>query len=240
MKRIVFAALAAAVMLAPEAAAGIRGYATAPRYVPDAPKVEPARAGSYEAIRSVAVVSAVGDTLALQYRAPTGTRNGALDVATWKLDRMVEAYVRSALAGRFRIAPATDPMQPASLGADSVEAALKTAASRNIDALVVIKPGRGTPVELQTVEFGQTILWVDFEMDVIDAHSRAVIAHAAARLNPPGADKPRFPGLIVGRDYQLDRTLALAPQKQANLHLLTQELAAAALSSTMESLKLKP
>jgi hypothetical protein len=245
MKRFLLAALAASLALAPAALSSMRGPPIyAPAYRPETPRVPQADVGSYEGIHKVAVLSAIGMRFDLQNKDPLETKNGTLDIAAWRLDDKAAAIVRRQLGGRFSFADVPyERAKLAPLRADdkhitSFEAFLKSVPAAGVDAFIIVRPEADGGLALQTTKIRDTILWTSFEIDVVDAHSLKVIAKSTARVNPPQASHPNFPGLMVGKDYQLDRTLAISPEKQEKLRYLTEELLNVTLPETIRSLKL--
>jgi hypothetical protein len=243
MKRFLLAALAASLALTPTALSGVRGYQFAPAYRPDTPRVPQADVGSYDGIHKVAVLSAIGMRFDLQDQGALETKNGTLDVAAWRLDDKVEAAVRRELGGRFTFADVPyERAKLAPLRADtqhlaSFEAFLKSVPAAGVDAFIVVRPEADGGLALQTATSRNTILWTSFEIDVVDAHSLKVIAKSTARVNPPQASHPNFPGLVVGKEFQLDRSLAVSSEKQEKLRFLTEELLNVTLAETIRSLR---
>ena len=91
-------ALAAAFLAAGAASAQI--YAP---YEQPAPSIPPANTGDYRAVRTVAIVSALGPVLRI------GTSDGtsrSADVSGWKADELAAATLRRYLGGRFRLVEA--------------------------------------------------------------------------------------------------------------------------------------
>lgn len=225
------------------AQAHMHGYQFAPSYRPGAPKVAPAVTGDYSGIRSVAVLSGLGN-LELEISGPAGKRTGAMDIRAWQIDDRVEACVRQALKDRFRfVNVAYDRRALAALRGDVAHAGrfagfLKTVPAGGIDAYVVVRPNAIGALALQSIVHRDTILWTDFEIDVIDAHTQAVIGSASARVQPPGTTNANFPGLVVGRDYALDPALQLDPRKIESLRLLTDEMLSATVIETLAAMGL--
>jgi hypothetical protein len=231
MKRLLIALLFAASCV--PAAARIYGYQFAPAYRPGPPPRPATVLGDYRRIRTVAVLSGLGD-LELAWRSPTGQRTSRLAIAAWSLDDRAEAVVRQTLKARFRFVRVDyDHRALAAMRTDRLTAFLRTVAAADADALIVIRPNAASGLALQTTANRDTILWADFVVDVIDSRSLQTIAHAAARIEPPGDARSAFPGRVVGHDYILDRTLTIAPATTEALRPLANELLAAALSETV-------
>jgi hypothetical protein len=239
MKRLLFAL----VLVCAPASAGIHGYQFAPQYRADAPRIPAPVTGNYTGIRTVAVLSGLGD-FELEMRSPAGKRISAMDVGPWQVDDRVEAAVRLTLKDRFRfVRVAYDRRWLAAARADLAHAGrydafLRSVPAQGIDAFVVVRPNAVGGLALQTIAHRDTILWADFVVDVIDARSLAVIASATARIQPPGGTRANFPGLVVGRDYTLDAALRVDNQHREDLRRLTDELLTATLSETLAAMGL--
>lgn len=244
MKRAILAVFVAAFVLAPHAAASIRGYQFAPSYRPETAKPAPPLVGNYTGIHTVAVLSGVGQHFELQDRGAGGIKTGNLDIAAWKIDERVEAIVRNALKTRFRFAPSVgDRASLAALPAAAAQNArfadfVKTLPAQGVDAFVIVRPNAPGGLALQTVLHHDTILWTDFEIAVIDARSRAVIARATARVQPPNHSEANFPGLVVGKEFALDRSLNLSADQQEMLRLLTKDMLTVTLTETLAAIGL--
>lgn len=244
MKRVLLAIMAATFALAPAGSAAIRGYQFAPAYRPETPRRPEAEVWSYDGIHKVAVISAIGTRFDLQLRGPLDSRSGSLDISAWQIDDRAEAIVRKALAGTFDLTRAScDRTALAALRADSAheeafKAFLRTIPANGADAFVVLRPERAGGLALQSTLYGDTMLWVSFELDVVDARSFETIARATARVASAGAAPPNFPGLVVGREFQLDRSLSLGPEKQEKLRILTGDMLRETVAATMAALRL--
>ena len=74
-------------------------------------------------------------------------------------------------------------------------------------------------------------------MDVIDAHNLKIIAKSTSRLQLRAGAPANYPGIVLGKNFGLDRTLTLDPEKQVMLHGLTLEMLNATLVETIRSLR---
>jgi hypothetical protein len=240
MKSVWWAVIAAAVMCV-SATSSIRGYQFAPDYRADAPRLSEPVIGSYQHIRTVAVLSGIGGRLELERRGDAGKNIATLDISAWQVDERVEATVRNVLHPRFRfVRAALDQNLLAGLreGPKSIDVYLKALPAQDVDAFVIVRPNGNAGLALQTVQHRDTILWVDFEIDVVDAHTHAVIARSTARVQAPDTPHANFPGLVVGSDFALDRTMTLNADQKEKLRGLTNEMLTLTLTETLKALKL--
>ena len=243
MTRFLLAALAALILFVPATSAHIRGTQFAPVYTPQTPRVPDAEVGSYDKIHNVAVLSGVGMTFELQSRGFFTPKNGTLDVAAWRLDERIEATVRNYLRGRFTFVNiAADRAKLAAIPTTAqhqrqLESFLKTLPNQEVDAFILVRPDSQSGIQLQSVRHGDNILWARYEMDVIDAHSLKLIAKSTSRLQLREGARANFPGLVLGKAFEMDETLALSPEKQEKLHTLTLELLNSTLAETIRSLR---
>jgi hypothetical protein len=240
MKRFLLAALTALLCFAPQAFA--RGHATyvyVPIYIPP-PQVPAADVGGYDKVHKVAILSAIGTGMTLTVQHFLAPATGKLDVSTWKLDDHAATTIKKYLGGRFSFADV--PFDAAKLAkilpawwhAGEMAKFLKTVPNQDLDAFLIVRP-QGDGVELQTNN--QTVLWVNYQMDLIDAHTYKSIASSTSRLQFRQGTLPDFPGRVVGDDFKLDDTLKLAPDKQEKLRILTDQMLEYTLVETIRSLQ---
>jgi hypothetical protein len=243
MKRFLLAALAALLMLAPAALA--RGHVTyvyVPIYIAP-PQVPAADVGGYDKVHKVAILSAIGTGMTLTVQHFLAPSTGKLDVSAWNLDEHAAATIKKYLGGRFSFADV--PFDAAKLAkilpawwhAGEMTKFLKTVPNQDLDAFLVVRP-QEDGVELQTGGYGnQTVLWVKYQMDLIDAHTYKTIASSTSRLQFRQGTLPDFPGRVVGDEFKLDDTLKIAPDKQEKLRTLTDQMLEYTLVETIRSLQ---
>jgi len=242
MKRFLLAALAALLLLAPEAFArgGGATYVYIPIYIPP-PQVPAADVGGYDKVHKVAILSAIGTGMTLDVQHFLAPATGKLDISAWNLDAHVAATVKKYLGGRFNFvdvpydAAKLAPILPNWWHAGEMAKFLKTVPNQEVDAFLVVRP-QGDGVELQT-NGNRTVLWVNYEMDLIDAHTYKTIASSTSRLQFRQGTLPDFPGRLVGDEFKLDDTLKLAPEKLDKLHTLTEQMLEYTLVETIRSLQ---
>jgi hypothetical protein len=158
------------------------------------PMFPPTQVGNTSNIHSVAVISAIGQTLTLGNAALLATHS-TLSIADWNFDRGVEDIVSRDLATRFTVKPvAHDSAALAAIpngfydmsSAKALQAYLAALPDHSVDAFVVVRPDaeKGTPntpglsLEASSV---RPIEEANFEIDVVDSQSGRVISHAYSR-----------------------------------------------------------
>lgn len=160
------------------------------------PMFPPTRVGDTSSIHSVAIVSAIGQSLTLGDGALLATHS-SLSIADWNFDRGVEDIVSRDLATRFTVKPvAHDSAALAAIpngfydtsSAKALQAYLAALPDHSVDAFVVVRPDAetGTPTTPglsldATVGATKPLEQANFEIDVIDSQSGRVISHAFSR-----------------------------------------------------------
>jgi hypothetical protein len=158
--------------------------------------VPPAQTADYSRIHSVAVISGIGQTLTLG-KAALLTTHSTLSIADWNLDQGVETTLAHYLSGGFMVK--TVPHDSAVLAnipnghfdtssAKALQAYIQALQAKDVDAFIVVRPDAelGTPITpgLSLDATGSTTRpeeEVNFEIDVVDAQSGTIIAHAFSR-----------------------------------------------------------
>jgi hypothetical protein len=161
------------------------------------PLVPPTKTGDYTNIHAVAVVSAVGQSLMLG-RTGLLAAHSTIDTGDWHMDQSVEALTGKLLASRFTVKSV--PHDSAELAkipngfmdtssAKALQSYILALNAKDVDAIIVIRPDAetGTPptpgLSLQIVD-GSTHPReeTNYEIDVVDAHTGAIVAHAFSRV----------------------------------------------------------
>jgi hypothetical protein len=171
------------------------------------PMLPPTTVGNTSSIHSVAVISAIGQSLTLGNAALLATHS-TLSIADWNFDRGVEDIVSRDLAGGFTVKPvAHDSAALAAIpngfydtsSAKALQAYIAALPDHSVDAFVVVRPDAetGTPntpgLSLDaTVGGTKPLEQANFEIDVIDAQSGRVISHAFSRAVDRQGLPPQF------------------------------------------------
>ncbi len=174
------------------------------------------------------MISAIGQHLALS-RSGWTTDSKTLNIADWTLDDLVVADVKALSKDRFSFKDV--PYSAPSLAAipngpfNNSKQALKTflgALPRNgVDAFVVIRPdleygapgSEGLGIEANSNMFGEDLLpvvWVNFEIDVVDAHTLEIVGKAYSRAQIREGGAPSFAGFVLEKSFSPGRDLELS------------------------------
>lgn len=217
MKRFVMAAVAALCLASPAlaqadfTASAIMVTMVNMNQPPPAPDAE---IGDYSSFHKVAVLCALNNAVPFDGEG----KDGAIDISSWGINAQICDLLRKDLAGRFEFVDlATDPAALARNVSrqSTTEAFLKTLTNPSVDAYIVVRPvdgGYSDPgVALRTGPTqGDATLFVDYEIDIIDAHRLSVVGRAEARLRTREPQHAFYPvttvknvdkaALIAGKD----------------------------------------
>jgi hypothetical protein len=179
--------------------------------------IGPARIGDYSAIRNVAVISALGDTLCVIDNSGFFGRDHEVDIAAWAMDAQIVAASRDYFAGRFnivdvphdRLALAQYPNRGLLRSNQAMEEFLAALPHEGIDAFVVIRPdvpyaARGKEgLSIQAYDDWLEI-WANYSVTLYDANTHDVIGQADARFTDRPSEEPYFAGFELGIDLADD------------------------------------
>ena len=215
------------------AAAGHGGgtYVYVPMFVPAAPNLPGAQTANLAAIKTVAVISAIGQTVKVEHIGFWGTTTNVVDVTDWKLDDLTTALVKRLLGARFafkdvahdRAALAAIPNGPMDNSTTALAAYLASLPRDGLDAFLVIRPDveYGAPCEIGLALMSGSGIppteCADYEIDVVDAHSLTILAKAYSRMQPAGGGDPTFSDYTVGEDLTPADDAILTDAQRAKL-----------------------
>jgi hypothetical protein len=213
------------------------------------PTVPPARVGDYSKIHTIAIISAVGASLALESQRFLSANSKTLDISNWGIDAQIEADLRNDLSGRFAVKHVNYDRTgiealyngKSATGDSDLQAALAKLPGADVDAYIVIRPDiegamwgpAGLGLIAPTMSETRPITWANYEIDVIDARTFKTIGHAASRLISGNGGTYAFPGLYRGQDVALDNSLAPTDAQLAAMRRDFSQLVSATLVSTI-------
>lgn len=229
MRKPTIAALFAALAIMPAAPALAHGgggghgggghYVYIPVYGGQAVMVvPPAQTADYSRIHSVAVISGIGQNLTLG-KAALLTTHSTLSIADWNLDQGVETTLAHYLSGGFAVK--TVPHDSAALAkipnghfdtssAKTLQAYIQALQAKDVDAFIVVRPDAelGTPItpglSLDATGNGaRPEEEANFEIDVVDAQSGNIIAHAFSRAADRQGTAPQFATFWGSKDAKV-------------------------------------
>jgi hypothetical protein len=222
------------------------------------PKVVPAaHTADYARIRTVAVVSAIGQTLTVQRTTVLLPQSGSLDIAGWKLDEQMESALQHYLADRFefrdihadRAALAHIPNGIWNYSKPAVRSFLAALPNDGVDAFIIVRPDHeyetpglpGLAMDIQDAGIFSKPPprgWANYEIDVIDAHSFATLASAYSRIQLRDGTKPDFAGFVCGEGLRPGDGLSFSEKQLSLLHAAFSKLLDVSLLETLRAMDL--
>jgi hypothetical protein len=234
IRRVILAAVAGVLLASPVLAhGGGGGFVAVPIYMAP-PQLSGANPGDYSKIHTVAVISAIGDSLTLQHLSFLDTTTKSLDTRSWKIDDLVDAVLQKYLGSRFafkaaeynRAALAAIPNGHLSVSTKPFAQFLTTVKSDGVDAYFVVRPdveADGRPdvqgTALVTAASSLPVLWFNYEIDIVDAHTLATLAKVTSRVQLRRGVAPSIPGFILPQLLNPAQDLTLTPQQNNLLDL---------------------
>lgn len=222
--------------------------ASAPAAVPSAvPRVPAAETGRYDRIHTVAVISAIGDgmtAVSLSHRLLN------LDISNWRVDEAVNATLRRYLSGRFSFVEASfDKRTLLAIpeGAPRKAATrdfLKSLPADGVDAFVLVRPAAGQALPGFVLGYyyksypRHMALFVDFDIEIVDAHSFAVLGKAHSRMVSYEGAEPRFAERPLDTEFFVDDSLVLWNQRQDVVRRALEDFLPPVLVETLRALQL--
>jgi len=214
--------------------------------------VPPPRIGDYSQIHTVAVVSAIGNTLELHHQGFLDSASKTIDISGWGIDAAVEADLQRYLAPRFTFKTVTydraaierlDNGKMAS-GDSDLREKLASIPHDGIDAFIVVRPDvegdmwgpQGLALMAPTNSEPRPLAWADYEIDVVDTHTMKTIGHAASRMLVAGGGLYAFPGMHQGPELALTSDLNPTAAQLAAMRQRFTLLTSLTLTSTVNDL----
>jgi hypothetical protein len=210
------------------------------------------RIGDYSQIHTVAVVSAIGNTLDLEHKAFLDSSSKAVDISNWALDAQVEADLQRYLGCKFAFKPVSYDRAAIErlnndktvIGDSDLKEKLAAIPHDGIDAFIVVRPDvegdmwgpQGLALMAPSNSDPRPLAWADYEVDVVDTRTMKTISHASSRLLVAGGGFYSFPGLNRGADVALDSNLNPTPAQLVAMHRDFSQLVSLTLISTVNDL----
>jgi hypothetical protein len=206
-----------------------------------------AEPGSYGTIHKVALISAIGTHFTLREYGGWDGKTGSIDISSWKIDDIVNTTLRKYLGGRFTFVDTTFDVAgilalPTRFMRESKTTDyLKTVPNPGVDAFILIHPAEEYELpgpEGLAMDYNlQTVLWANFEFDVIDAHTFKYIAKAQARVRTHDGEEARYSGFPLMKGFWGGVDVPLSAAKVEYLRRDTEALMQTALVETMRDLQ---
>jgi hypothetical protein len=210
-----------------------------------------AHRGDTSAIHSVAIISAVGQTMALENTGKIVPDSGVIDIKAWALDVQVETLLRDHLGNHFKVTEARADRAYLARLANSpwddsqeyVSNYLRNAPHDGVDAFVAVIPDldEGAPgLAGLTLEMGSAGTpprgWANYQIVVVDAHSGEVVANAYSRVRLRDSQEPAFASTDFPSSLQPEKNFALSEAQMNGLRSGFAKLLDESLSETLRSL----
>ncbi|HUI94693.1 MAG TPA: hypothetical protein VLX44_02980 [Xanthobacteraceae bacterium] len=209
-------------------------------------------AAKYEGVRRIGVVSAIGDTFAVQKIGFTvfGNEHNQFAIEPWKIDDYVVGRIRATLAGRFDVRAVSVPKAAivASGGsAGKIAEALRQASPQGFDAYVVVTRWASPYGTTNQRIAGLGIIdasggFVGTNVTVFTLYAITVIdGHQFTSLGAAVAPSPGFFVTVHGPSRAVDKDwlpTALDANANPRLKAAVVELLAQSLPSTLQKLEL--
>ncbi|MBV8978507.1 MAG: hypothetical protein JO261_11675 [Alphaproteobacteria bacterium] len=217
------------------------------------PLVPPTKLGDTSHVHTVAVISAVGQSLMLG-RTGLLADHSTLDIADWHLDQSIETMTAKLLATHFTVKDfAHDSAALAKIpngfmdtsSARALQDYIVALKAQDVDAFIVIRPDAETgtpPTPGLSLQLSDTDAHpreeANFEIDVVDAKSGAIIAHAYSRAAERQGLPPQFASFYGARALKLKPGDTPTPAQRTQLKLDFERDMAMAMRETLRALNL--
>ena len=219
------------------------------------PSPSPARPGNYSAIRSVAVISALGKELTVRKVGFLAARVTEVDIADWGINEFATSAVKSYFGSRFTYedvaydgeAIAAIPNGRLANSAPQLRAALKKLPANTADAYIVLRPNNdySDPLEQEGLAVvlprgdGPPELITNFEIAIIDAKTLESVGRASSRiqLREGGFNEPKFAHLVSRRSWKQSDSASLNDAQRAELQPMMRDVLKYSILETLRALK---
>ncbi len=249
-----FKKLLAVAMLVAAASGANAATVFVPSYVTP-PRVEEAQPSDYRNIRSVAVISALGENLTLRNNHFLGPQEHELDIGDWKIDAEIEARLKQYLSARFSFRQVSFEREALARISDNrlgdlfsgFSDFLEKLPTDQTDAYIVVRQGlansapgiEGLGLENGgTFEDGVPIVWANFEINIVDAKSKRIIARSYSRVQLRKSTPISFAGFFADQALKVGDDFNLTGAQSKLLHNTVSSLLNLSLVETLRSLNM--
>ena len=233
---------------------------------PAQPPVPFARPGNYGNVRTVAVLSGIGQTLTLERAIVLLPQIKKLDISGWGYDDAITALIKKHLAARFEIKDVDYDKSALALIPDRFwespnlglrakfqpgagPRVLRAPPQQDIDAYIIVRPARTGPAErglsltsgdvLKLLAPKDEVLeWASYRIDVWNARTLTRIGTSESRLQIRKGSKPTWTGLYADKSLTLDDKMSPTDQQFARLRTDFSRTIASSVVETLRSLEL--
>lgn len=233
---------------------------------PSAPPMPRAEPGKYDNIRTVAVLSGLGQRLTIERRHPLLTKVDRIDIGSWGFDDAIVAFVKRYVGERFQVKEIAydrreiaqipdglwdhrNPNLRSKFQPEKARRILGALPKEGVDAFIIIRPAS----ELSDGERGlflvsgdegdvrenfQPQVWTNFKIDIVNPRTLTRIANSYSRVQPHKGGDITWTGVYTGRDLLIERNMSLDEDQVARLRDEFSRLLASSLVETLRSLEL--
>jgi len=233
---------------------------------PAQPPVPFARPGNYDNVRTVAVLSGIGQTLTLERTTLLVPQIKKLDISDWGYDDAITALIKKYLADSFEVKDVDYDKSALALVPDRFwespniglrakfqpgdgPRVLRAPPQKDIDAYVIVRPDRTGPAERGLSLTGGDVVkllapkdevleWANFRIEVWNARTLTRIGTSESRLQIRKGTKPTWTGLYADKSLLLDDKMSPTEQQLARLRTDFSRTIASSVVETLRSLEL--
>jgi hypothetical protein len=225
---------------------------TVPIFIPTQAQM-PTQVGDTSRIHTVAVLSALGPNLTLMNTHFLGTKTSQLNISDWAIDDEVDMLMKRYLHGRFAFKDVLYDRTVLNAIPNGVwdsqsgfSKYLRTVPSDGIDAFIVVRrdlvlqaPGiEGLALQGGLLADNTPVVWANYEIDIIDAHTYTTISSAYSRIRLRAGTNASFAGLEGPKQLVVGDDFALTDTQRALLHGFIDKIVDASLIETLRALDL--
>lgn len=218
-------------------------------------------------VKSVAIVSAIGDCLQLRDISGSGVlysgfETGCVNISNWGLDEAITKQIATALSNRFTVKPVRYnragfthvPYSPIPDSQPPVKKQLQALTNPGVDAYVVVTKlptqgaigestqqlaGLGLGHESGIMFSGSTKMYAFYTIRIVDAHSFETLETEGAHLPKTGLF-PRVPVEDVSNDVWARHPKDMTAAQLAQLRPLMTKMVSESIGSTLHYMDLAP
>jgi len=249
MRRVLLAIL---MMLAPATQAAAE-VILIPLYQapPGLPEPKPS---DYSNIRSVAVISTLGDHFLMSTNHFMAPAQKQLDIHAWAINDEIKArfaqYLPHFTFKDVSFDPAKLANEPSTLldHPDNLSSFLAGLPKDAVDAYIIVRPAmvdRGPGYNGLALQNGgafgadaSPVVWANFQIIVVDARTSKILAKSYSRLRLKDNAPPSFAGMVAPNTLKLNDNFDLTPEQIAVLHRVVSFVLSNAIAETLRSLGL--
>lgn len=211
-----------------------------------------AAASPWDNIHTVAIVSGIGTALQLREDHSFSADTKQLDITDWSIDAQVAAALHQYLTGRFTFTDVKyDPTAVAQIPSGAwdssdhgTRAFAGTLSTDGVDAFIIVRPSTekdgpaGLALENRNAIDPRPVEWANYEIDIVDAKTFTLLAHAQSRLQSRIGSPVGVAALMGEKSLNPAGDLSLTDAQRAALQMDFTRLVSQSLIDTVRALNL--